>query len=242
MNNSTLGGYGNFSAFGLPATANLFTINGNDYNDPFLNLNNTGSSNLLLGNNDIDQFTVVSNAYTVQYGRQAGAQIDYTTKSGANQFHGNATYDWTGRELNANDPINKLLGGSRPFENNNQWAAQVGGPIIKNKAFFSADYEGIRYIFGSTATVTVPSPAFQTYVLGNVAPKGAATEAFYNNVFGLYNAAPGISGAKLEPRVLPGHCSYHRGQSRLHRVLGGYPFQWQQRMAPDRSRGLRLQR
>src|SRR5580704_4227693 len=46
MNNSTGGGFGNFSAFGLPATANLFTINGNDYNDAFLNLNNSRSSKL----------------------------------------------------------------------------------------------------------------------------------------------------------------------------------------------------
>ena len=203
MNNSTLGGYGNFSAFGLPATANLFTINGNDYNDPFLNLNNTGSSNLLLGNNDLQEFTVVENAYTVQYGRQAGAQIDYTTKSGSNAFHGNATYNWTGRALNANDPVNKLLGGTRPFENNNQWAAQVGGPIIKNKAFFSADYEGIRYIFGSTATPTSFTPAFESYVLGNV-PKDAATQAFYNNIFGLYNAAPGIAGATPNDGSCPG--------------------------------------
>jgi hypothetical protein len=194
MNNSTLGGYGNFSAFGLPATANLFTINGNDYNDPFLNLNNTGSSNLLLGNNDIQEFSVVSNAYTVQYGRQAGAQIDYTTKSGSNTFHGNAIYDWTGRYLNANDPVNKLLGGTRPFSNNNQLAAQVGGPIVKDKAFFSVDYEKIKYTFGSNATPTTFTPAFESYVLGNV-PQDAATQAFYTNVFKLYNGAPGIAGA-----------------------------------------------
>ncbi len=198
MNNSTLGGYGNFSAFGLPATANLFTINGNDYNDPFLNLNNTGSSNLLLGNNDIQEFAVTSNAYTVQYGRQAGTQVDYTTKSGSDSFHGNMIYDWTGRALNANDPVNKLLGGSRPFENNNQWAASLGGPIIKDKAFFSVDTEGIRYIFGSTANVVVPSPAFQTYVLGNI-PQDPKTVAFYKNIFNLYNAAGGISKAVLDP-------------------------------------------
>ena len=72
MNNSTGGGYGNFSAFGLPATSNLFTINGNDYNDAFLNLNNSGSSNLLLGGNELQEVAVVSNGYTGQYGRQAG--------------------------------------------------------------------------------------------------------------------------------------------------------------------------
>ena len=128
MNNSTGGGYGNFSAFGLPATSNLFTINGNDYNDAFLNLNNSGSSNLLLGGNELQEVAVVSNGYTGQYGRQAGAQVDYTTKSGTNAFHGDAVYDWTGRALNANDPLNKAFGGTRPFENNNQWAAGLGGP------------------------------------------------------------------------------------------------------------------
>jgi Carboxypeptidase regulatory-like domain/TonB-dependent Receptor Plug Domain len=81
MNSSTLGGYGNFSTFGLPGTSNLFTINGNDYNDPFLNLNNSGSSNLLLGGNEVQEVAVVNNAYTGQYGRQAGSQVDYSTKS-----------------------------------------------------------------------------------------------------------------------------------------------------------------
>jgi hypothetical protein len=66
INTSSGGGFGNFSAFGLPGTANLFTINGNDYNDPFLNLNNSGASNLLLGANEVEEVTVVSNAYTGQ--------------------------------------------------------------------------------------------------------------------------------------------------------------------------------
>ena len=74
MNNATGGGYGNFSTFGLPATSNLFTINGNDYNDPFLNLNNSGASNLLLGGNELQEVAVTNNAYTGQYGRQAGSQ------------------------------------------------------------------------------------------------------------------------------------------------------------------------
>lgn len=49
MNSGAGFGFGNFTAFGLPGTSNLFTLNGNDENDPFLNLNNSGSSNLLLG-------------------------------------------------------------------------------------------------------------------------------------------------------------------------------------------------
>jgi hypothetical protein len=194
------GGYGNFSTFGLPGTANLFTINGNDYNDPFLNLNNSGSSNLLLGGNELQEVNVTNNAYTGQYGRQAGSQIDYTTKSGTNAFHGDAVYDWTGRFLNANDPINIAGGGSRPFENNNQWAASLGGPIIKDKAFFFVNTEGIRYIFGSVHPDTIPTPAFQTYVLGNI-PPDAATQAFYTNLFKLWNNAPNVGRAT--PNGLP---------------------------------------
>ena len=200
MNSSTGGGFGNFSTFGLPATSNLFTINGNDYNDAFLNLNNSGSSNLLLGGNEIQEVAVVNNAYTGQYGRQAASQIDYSTKSGTDAFHGNAIYDWTGRYLNANPPLAKATTPAgqplplRPFENNNQWAASFGGPIIRRKAFFFVNTEGIRYIFGSIHNVTVPTPAFETFVLGRV-PQTAATQAFYQNAFKLYNAAPGIANA-----------------------------------------------
>lgn len=201
MNNSTGGGYGNFSTFGLPATSNLFTINGNDYNDPFLNLNNSGASNLLLGGNELQEVTVTNNAYTGEYGRQAGSQVDYTTKSGTNSFHGDAVYDWTGRYLNANDPIANATGIPRPFENNNQWAASLGGPIIKDKMFFFLNTEGIRYIFGSIHSASAPTPEFENYVLGNlpsVAPAGQLpqTLAFYQNIFKLYSGAPNISNAK----------------------------------------------
>lgn len=195
MNNSTGGGYGNFSTFGLPATSNLFTINGNDYNDPFLNLNNSGASNLLLGGNELQEVTVTNNAYTGEYGRQAGSQVDYTTKSGTNSFHGDAVYDWTGRFLNANDPIANATGIPRPFENNNQWAASLGGPIIKDKMFFFLNTEGIRYIFGSIHPASAPTPEFENYVLGNI-PQDSATQAFYNNIFKLYSGAPNIANAK----------------------------------------------
>jgi len=196
INTSSGGGYGNFSAFGLPGTANLFTINGNDYNDPFLNLNNSGASNLLLGANEVEEVTVVSNAYTGQYGRQAGAQIDYITKSGTNSFHGDALYYWTGRALSANNFFNNANGAPRPFENNNQWGAALGGPIKRDKAFFFANTEGIRYIFGTSTQVYVPSPGLQTYVLNTSLPAFNPTAIpFYQRIFALYNAAPGINRA-----------------------------------------------
>ena len=129
-------GYGNFSSYGLPSTSNLFTTNGNDNMDPYLNLNNSGASNLSLGANELDQISIVQNGYTAQYGRQAGAQVNAATKSGTNSFHGNALYWWNGSNLNANDWFSNHAQSPRPFANNNQWAASFGGPIVKNKLFF----------------------------------------------------------------------------------------------------------
>jgi hypothetical protein len=200
INTSSGGGFGNFSAFGLPGTANLFTINGNDYNDPFLNLNNSGASNLLLGANEIEEVTVVSNAYTGQYGRQAGAQIDYISKAGTNSFHGDGLYYWTGRALSANDFFNNANLAPRPFENNNQWGAALGGPIKRDKAFFFANTEGIRYTFGTSTQVFVPSPGLQNFVLNTSLPAFNPTAIpFYQRIFALYNAAPGINRAAPAP-------------------------------------------
>jgi Carboxypeptidase regulatory-like domain len=192
MNTSAGNGYGNFSAFGLPGTANLFTVNGNDYNDPFLNLNNSGASNLLLGGNDVQEVAVVSNGYTGQYGRQAGAQIDYSTRSGSNTFHGSANYYYTGSTLNAEDYFLKASGQPKPFQNNNQWAADFGGPIKKDKAYFFLDTEGLRYVFATANQSFLPTQEFQDYVLSQVPATGTS---FYQQAFSLYNNAKGASNA-----------------------------------------------
>src|SRR5579859_5733395 len=130
---NTQGGYGNSATFGLPATSNLFTVDGMDENDPFLNLNNSGATNLLLGQNDIDQATVVNNGYSGQYGGLAGANVNYITKSGSDKFHGNAIYWWNGRTMNANNYFLNRGGLPRSFDNVNEWAASLGGPIRKDK-------------------------------------------------------------------------------------------------------------
>ena len=78
------GGYGNFTVNGMPATSNLFTVNGENDMDPYFNINNSGASNLTLGQNEIGEATVITNPYGGQYGQLAGAQVTYVTKSGTN--------------------------------------------------------------------------------------------------------------------------------------------------------------
>jgi len=206
---NTQGGYGNFSVFGLPGTSNTFTINGGYEGDPYLNLNNSGATNLLLGNNDIDNVTVTTNAYDAAFGGLGGAQVNEISRAGGNRFHGNATYWWNGRIMNANSYFNKNVPdpadqSPRGFVNANQWAVAVGGPIKKDKIFFFADYEGLRVIIPVRATATGPSPAYQSVILnpapitdpvyapyGNLAANGLSSEAgLYQNIFKYYNGAP----------------------------------------------------
>jgi len=189
INMNTGGGYGNFQTSGLPATSNVFTVNGENDMDPYLNLNNSGATNLTLGRNDIAEATVTTNAYGGQFGQQAGAQVSYVTKSGTNQYHGNAEYWWTGRAMDANDWFNNLNSTPRPFANNNEWADSFGGPIKKDKLFFFVDNEGIRYIVPSTQQVISPSPGFSAATLANLA--GTPSYNTYAKMFSLYQAAPG---------------------------------------------------
>jgi hypothetical protein len=133
---NTQAGYGNSALYGISATSNLFTVDGFNENDPFLNLNNSGATNLLLGANDIQTATVVNNGYSGEYGTLAGANVNYITKSGTNKFHGNLQYFWNGNIMNANDWFLNHTGTPRSFDNANQWAASFGGPIIKDNTFF----------------------------------------------------------------------------------------------------------
>jgi outer membrane receptor protein involved in Fe transport len=186
------GAYGNFSSDGLPGTSNLYVLNGYDDEDPFLNLDNSGSSNLALGQGEISEAAVVQNGYSAQYGRAAGVIIDWTTKSGGNQFHGAADYFYNGTALNANDWFIKQGGGPRPHAVSNQWAVNGGGPIIKDKLFFFSDYEGMRYIVPVTGYVAFPTQSFENALLARVP---AANVPFYQQAFGLYNASPNYAKA-----------------------------------------------
>jgi hypothetical protein len=193
-------GFGNFSSYGLPGTSNLFTLDGMDDNDPYLNLNNSGATNLLLGANEVQEATVVNGAYTGEYGTLAGANVNYVTKSGGNEFHGNAVYYWNGSALNANGWFNNAAGVPKSFDNANQWAASFGGPIKHDKLFFFANTEGLRVIIPTSVQVKIPSPQFEDFVTnpttGVLATNGlTASIPFFNNAFALYNAAPGAGAA-----------------------------------------------
>ena len=192
-------GSGNFSILGMPSFSYLFTIDGAD--NPA-----TGAVGLLLGQNQVQETTVVSTGYSGQFGGAAGGNINYITKSGTNEFHGNAQYYWNGRVFNANDWFNNAFNIPRPFDIANQWAGSLGGPLRKNKLFFFFDSEGLRVILPTFTTAQVPSPQFEVATLANIDSRfgpTSASHAFYKKMFDLYNSAPAISSA-IPGSVVPG--------------------------------------
>ena len=97
------GGYGNVEFNGLPATSNGYILDGYDTNDPWLGLNIGLSTNLVIGLDAVDQATVNTNSYCVDQGRYGASQVNYFTKSGTNQFHGDVYELWNGSLFNAED-------------------------------------------------------------------------------------------------------------------------------------------
>jgi hypothetical protein len=186
------GGTGNFNVNGIPFSSTLFTLNGADITEPYTNNNKSGASNNTLGANDISEAAVVLDAYSAQYGRMAGAQVNFVTKSGTNQLHGNLIENYNDAIFNANDFFKNETGTPRGRSVANQYAASLGGPIRKDKTFFFVNTEGLRYALPSTGIVSLPSSQFEQYMLAHVP---ASSVSLYQDAFNLYNNAPGANRA-----------------------------------------------
>jgi hypothetical protein len=144
---------GAFNVNGLRSMFNNFLIDGVDNNA--YGTSNQGFSNQVMQPppDAVSEFKVVTNNESAEYGRAAGATINVAYKSGGNALHGSA---W---EFNRNTSLNATgffvpPSGQKPVLDRNQYGGVLGGPIVKNKAFFFGDFEGFRQ--------TREQPAFST--------------------------------------------------------------------------------
>ena len=139
---------GDISFAGQRGTLNSLVIDGADNNNTFFGqaLGRTGSGRApyQFSQDAVKEFQVNRNAYTAEYGRAGGAVINVVTKSGTNEFHGTAFEFFRDKGLNANDYINVLNGRSKSNYHYNQFGASLGGPILLDKLFFFANYDGQR--------------------------------------------------------------------------------------------------
>jgi hypothetical protein len=197
-------GYGNVEFNGLPALSNGYIVDGLETNDPLTNLNSGLSTNLVLGLNSISEVTVNTLSYAVDQGRYGASQVNYVTKSGSNQFHGNLYELWNGSKFNAADYFTSATPGNhKPRSTVNHFGGNVGGPIVHDKLFFFFDSEWVRIALPIVTPTTVPTAAFQDYVLqqlplggtdsvnGSVYRPSPQSVPFYQKMFSLYENTNG---------------------------------------------------
>ena len=121
-----------------------------------------GDTRLNIALDAIAEFRVNTSNYTAETGAAGGAQINVVSKTGTNDFHGSTFYAVRNDALDARSPFD---GPDLPPFTLHQFGASFGGPIVKNKAFFYANYEGLRQSLGQTFVNFVPNAAFRAQVL-----------------------------------------------------------------------------
>ena len=220
--NTDVQSFANFSILGMPGTSYRYTIEGTNNSDNGANFNRHSGLGLFLGQNQVQEATIVSTGYSAQFGGASGGDINYVSKSGTSAIHDNAQYFWNGRVLNANNWFNKEAGNPRPIDIENQWAASIGTPLHKDELFLFLDNEGVRLLIPQFSPVVIPSPEFEAATITNIDSDArfgpnSATQAFYKQIFDLYNAAPGADKATgLVPT------QFFECISRTRSVLGGH--------------------
>src|SRR4051794_20240515 len=195
---------GAFNVNGLRSTFNNFLIDGVDNNA--YGTSNQGFSNQVMqpSPDAVSEFRVVTNNQSAEYGRAAGATVNVSYRSGTNAFHGDAWEFFRDTALNA-ETYFKPVDGSKPPLRRNQYGTTLGGPLVKNKAFFFGDFEGFRQDRKATVFSTLPTATQNSGILsvdirdprsGVIYPAGTQIPmtAFAKQVLGGL-PAPNIAGA-----------------------------------------------
>jgi len=108
---------------------------------------------------NIQEFRVESSAYPAEFGTGSGGQVSVITKSGANLFHGAAFEYLRNDKFDAPNYFDTAAGLPKSLLEQNQFGGSLGGPIVKNRAFFFGSYEGYRLKAGINIVEAVPSAA-----------------------------------------------------------------------------------
>lgn len=131
---------GDLSVGGQKGTLNSLQVDGADNNNTFFgqSFGRTGTRPpYQFSEESVQEFQVNQNGFSAEFGRAGGAVINVVTKSGTNQWHGSAFEYFRDESLNSNTPILTARGAKRPKSQINQFGGTLGGPIKKDRAFFS---------------------------------------------------------------------------------------------------------
>ncbi len=156
--------WGNYQIGGGMANQSMVWLDGSPVNGSYINI-----TALIPTQDSLQEFKVATNNLSPEYGRFAGGVVNFTTKSGSNNLHGEAWEFLRNRDLDANGFFDNLNGTPRGAFTQNQFGFNLGGPVLipkvydgRNKTFFFVDYEGFRLRQGVSYTETVPTAAERT--------------------------------------------------------------------------------
>ena len=151
---------GTLSISGARGSSNGFLVNGGNVMEQMAN-----GTAIIPNVDSIAEFRIITNNFDAEYGHYSGGLINVITKSGTNQFHG-AAFDFV---RNTAFDARNYYSLTRGAYHQNQFGGTFGGPLIRDKLFFFADYQGTRQTIGeSTGLIAVPSPADRTGNLSDV--------------------------------------------------------------------------
>jgi hypothetical protein len=150
-------GWGNYQIGGGMANQSSSYLDGAPINVSYVNL-----TSLMPSQDSIQEFRVATNNVSPQYGRFAGGVVNFSTKSGTNQFHGSAFEYIRNNVLNANNFFNNRTGLPRPEFTQNQFGATLGGPIRKDRMFGFFSWEGFQLRTAVPYIMTVPTVAMRS--------------------------------------------------------------------------------
>jgi hypothetical protein len=157
---------------GQDPRSNVYLLDGTLMND-FTNGPAGSAASTALGTEMVHEFRVESNAYSAEYGRNYGGQVNVITKSGANDFHGSAFEYHRNDALDARDYFDT---DEKPDFRRNQFGFTFGGPIRKDRTFFFVGYEGLRERLGRTIQTVVPNAAARLGILPDPSNPGGTIQ------------------------------------------------------------------
>jgi len=153
---TSAGRTGAFNVHGVHSLQNDFILDGIDNNTFSENVQELSTQASRPSVDTLQEFKVVTNPYSSEYGRSPGAAVVVTTKGGTNQFHGTA-YEYARNNMfDANDFFSNRAHLSKPQNNQNQFGGSLGAPILHDRLFGFFNYEGTRIHRGVLRTSTVP--------------------------------------------------------------------------------------
>ncbi|MBV8731906.1 MAG: Plug domain-containing protein [Acidobacteriia bacterium] len=198
----------------MPISVNGQRLSNNEYLVDGVSVNslNWGGAAVVTPNQEsVKEMTVLTNAYSAEWGRNSGGQIAVTSQNGTNQLHGSGFFHYDSPSLNA---YNKWggPGGALPVRNNNlyrQFGGSLGGPIVKNKLFWFFSYEGLRQTTNGVYEAWEETPEFRQAVIAG-RPDSVTAKIFQSP--GIAPRVLNVLNVPCPPAFAPGACQQIPGK------------------------------